>query len=275
MENAVGPTILKSSTPSPAAAKGPQSWFRRNLIIIVIAIVILGVLAFGAFSMFSSSGGRGLNILQPQVNELSNAQISLIPEKEVYKTGETVSVNVKLYTGGYSTGSTDLVVKYDPKFLKPQGNTFASVGQIYSEYPAAQVEEQKGLIGMSGITNSDTESFSGIGNFAKLNFTALQDGQTTVSVDFQPNITSDSNVLIKGTTKDILGVVENAQINISSSGASPAKAATAENCGSFTQYCEDANKQVGTQVCNLGTIKNNSCGYDSRVTTSCEVCKIQ
>lgn len=280
MESTAGPTILKNSNFSQAASgisKNPRGFFKRNLIIIIIALLVIVVLAelyFGVFALFSPSGSRNFSVLQPRVNEFSSAQISLMPEKPSYKTGDTVSVRVKLYTGGYTTGSTDLVVKYDPVFLRPQGENFASVGQIYAEYPPAQVDERNGLIGISGIPISDSEGFSGVGEFAKLNFIALKEGQSQVTVDFQENQTADSNVVIIGGTKDILGSTENANIIISATGAAENESKP-ESCGSFTQYCQDAIGKVGTQVCNAGTIKNDICGYDSRLTTSCEACKIE
>ena len=280
MQNTAGPTILKTPDLSQAASnisKNPRGFFKRNLIIIVIAVLVIAVLAelyFGVFALFSPSGKSNFSILQPQVNEFSSAQISLIPDRTSYKTGDTVSVRVKLYTGGYTTGSTDLVVKYDPAFLRTQGENFASVGQIYAEYPPAQVDEKNGLIGISGIPMSNSEGFSGVGEFAKLNFIALKEGQTQVTVDFQENQTADTNVVLIGGTKDILGTVENAGINISAA-AVVGDETKPESCGSFTQYCQDGTGKVGTQVCNAGTIKNSTCGYDSGLTTSCEACKIE
>lgn len=280
MQNTATPSTFKSPDLSQAASqisKNPEGYFKSNWLKIVIAVLVLAVLAevvFGAFSLFSPQTARKINILQPKVNELSVAQISLIPQRKSYRSGETVSVSVKLYTGGYTSSSTDLVVKYDPAFLKPQGQNFVSVGQIYAEYPPAQLEEKKGLIGISGIPLSDNDSFSGVGEFATLNFTALEEGQTQIKVEYQENLTSDSNVLLYGSTKDILGVVENADINISQSSSALGKDALPQSCGSFTQYCQDRTGRVGTQLCDAGTISNSSCNYNSRLTTRCEECKI-
>lgn len=280
MENTAGPTILKTpnlSETTSQISKNPKGFFRKNLILIIIAILVLAVLAeaaFGFLGIFSPSVTNNLNILQPKVNELSNASLTLIPDKSSYKVGDTVVVDVKLFTGGYTTDSTDLVVKYDPAFLRPQREAFISVGQIYSEYPPAQNEVKGGigLIGISGITIPGTNSFSGVGSFARLNFTALKNGQTNLEIDYKEGSTADSNVVLVSTTKDILGSTENAQINISD--ALIPEASLPESCGSFTQYCQDVTGKVGTMTCNAGTIKDNSCAYDSRLTTSCSECKI-
>lgn len=279
MDNAAGPTTFKAPDLQSSVSQIPKNykgWFKSNLAKTVIAVLVIGVLAeviFGGFSLFAPSVARNLNPLQPAVNEMTSARLSLIPEKLVYKNGETVVVEVKLFTGGYNTDSTDLVVKYDPSFLKPDGKNFAAAGKIYSEYPAVQVDEKNGLIGISGITTPGSGSFLGVGDFAKLNFIAIKNGQTQVSIDYNPDSTADSNVVLSGSAKDILGVVDNAAINISDTASDNANSLP-ESCGSFTQYCQISPGTVGTQVCNAGTIKESSCGYDPRLTASCEECKI-
>ncbi len=72
----------------------------------------------------------------------------------------------------------------------------------------------------------------------------------------------------------MLGEIDNAKINISSTGTPGTQESTGQSCGSFTQYCQDVSGKVGTQVCNAGTMNNGMCGYDPKVTTSCEACKI-
>lgn len=259
--------------------RDPAGWFKKNIIKIVIAVLVIAVAAelyLGSRTLFlpSKSGSAGLSLLPPKVNNLSEAGLSLIADKISYKKGEAVSVNVKLFTGGYTTDSTDLVVKYDPKFLEPKAGTFAQQGQTYSEYPALQVDKAKGLIGISGITLPGKKGFSGVGSFAKLNFTALQDGQTQIIIEFQPGKTADSNVVLSGSSKDILGNVANADILISETGNQADAASSGEKCQSFTQYCQDAEGASGTQVCSAGSLKLGICGYDPVNTVSCDICKI-
>lgn len=288
MENTAGPTIFKSTNVEQGASqisKGAQGWVKRNMVkigLIVLGIAVLGEIIFGAVTLFSPASSRNFNILQPQVREMRSAQLSLLPEKTAYKKNETVVFDIKLFTGGYSTDSTDVVIKYDPAFLVPLGDKFASVGQIYSEYPAVQIDQKNGLIGISGITLPGSEGFSGVGNFARLNFKALKDGQTTIALDYQPNSTADSNVVLSGSTQDILGFADSAQVEISETAVGAAPVSSGSACESFTQYCQDSTGKVGTQVCKAGTINkfaagavnNDSCGYDPVATVSCEVCKI-
>ncbi len=274
MQNTAGPTILKSSEQlTPQNPKNNPNWFKKNMLLVGIAFVVLVAVIFGAYSYLSPQGMRGIGVLQPKINEMTGAQLSLIPEKPVYKVGESVSVDVKLFTGGQPTASTDLAVKYDPQYLKPTRENFVVVGQIYPDYPPAQVEEKEGLIGVSGINFESNQNFSGVGLFGKLNFTALKEGQTEIMIDYQPNETGDSNVVLSVESTDILGSVENAKITISNTNSANSETLP-ETCGSFTQYCQDGSGKVGSQVCNAGTIFNDTCGYSSKLTTSCKACKI-
>lgn len=281
MEQSANPNIIRS--PIPAATvnelkKNPGGWFKKNIVKIIVAVLVIAViveLVFGGITLFSPSTSRNLSIIPPKINNLQDATLSLVTDKSSYKKGDLVAIDVKLFTGGYTTDSTDLVVKYDPKFLEPDSKTFAQQGQIYSEYPALQVDKVAGLIGISGITVPGNNGFSGVGSFAKLNFTTLQDGQTQVTIDYESGKTSDSNVVLSGSSEDILGSVTNANIVIAESADQSTTVSSGQKCESFTQYCQDVNGQVGSQVCSAGSIKDGNCGYDAINTVSCEVCKIE
>jgi len=281
MENSASPSIFKTtslnaSQPTPTSpAKNNGNFFRSNLVKIIIAVLVIAVvgeLIFGAYTLFSPSQGRNLNPLAQKANEMRSAQLSLVTDKTSYKKGDNVVVDVKLFTGGYVTDSSDLVVKYDPAFLSASGANFAVKGEIYSEYPAIQVDETNGMIGISGITLPNESGFSGAGTFATLNFTALKDGQTQLMIDYQPSETADSNVVLSGTTQDIIGAVVNADIIISEAGS--AAVDNTQKCESFTQSCQNAEGVSGTQVCSAGSISDGVCGYDPKMTISCEACKI-
>lgn len=279
MDQTAGPSIFKSPVPERSGTEGRNNsagFFRNNKLKLVMALIVLVILAviFGGRSLFSPSGSGGFNILAPRVNGLTESNLSLVPDKASYRAGDQVMVNVKLYTGGYTTDSTDLVVKYDPAFLAPSEKGFALAGDIYSEYPAMQIDKSEGLIGISGITvPGATRNFNTVGIFATLYFTAVKDGQTQIGVEFVKDETSDSNVVLTGSTQDILGSVGNADILISGADTQ-APQTNDQSCKSFTQACLDGSGNSGTQVCTGGSTKNGSCGYDKEFTVSCSACQI-
>lgn len=277
MEQTANSTIIKNQVPEKIVTdfkKAPAGWFKKNAVKIIIFVLIAGVILeviFGGLSLFAPSKSGNLNLLAPRINGLADANLSLVEDKKTYKSGDQVMVDVRLFTGGYTTDSTDLVVKFDPAFLSPVTEKFAQAGTIYSEYPALQVDKEKGLIGISGITLPGRNSFSGAGSFAKLYFKALKDGHTQVMVEFEPGATADSNVVLSGSSKDILGTVLNADILIT---GSPEQAPEGNNrsCESFRQECINASGSSGTQLCRGGSTKSGSCGYDPEFTLSCDSC---
>lgn len=286
MDQTASPSIFKNPIPEKIGSGNNNSvigWIKKNIVKIIIALLVIGLaveLIFGGVALFSPTSLPGdlpgnLNILAPRVNGLTDATLSLIPDKVSYRSGDLVSIKVKLFTGGYTTDSTDLVVKYDPAFLAPEeDNFFALAGNLYSEYPAMQVDKQLGMLGISGITVPGKTSFSGVGVFATLYFTALKDGQTEVSIDFEKGATADSNVVLSGSTQDILGTTKDADILISGTVSQPPQKSD-QSCKSFKQECLDASGSSGTQECSGGSTKNGSCSYDSEFTESCGVCQTQ
>lgn len=210
MDQSAGPGNNASTAPS-------KNWFKNNfgkVIIITLVIIVLGEIIWGARAFLSP---KKVMVADPIIRVINNpkpAELSLSTDKASVKVGETVTVPVKISTGGEKTDSTDLVVKYDPIFLSAKEENFATVGKIYSEYPAKQIDTKLGLIGISGITLPGQEGFSGEDTFATLSFTALSPGTTEVKVDFTEGSTADSNIVLEGSAQDILKKVTNAQIKI-------------------------------------------------------------
>lgn len=284
MDQTASPLVFKSPISGPVELgnkNGFVGWVKKNIVKIIITLLIIGIVAeliFGGVTLFSPSTipalPDNLNILAPKAMGLTDASLSLVTDKTSYKKGELVVIKVKLFTGGYTTDSTDLVIKYDPAFLSPEEeNFFALAGNLYSEYPAMQVDKEQGQIGISGITVPGKTNFNGVGIFATLYFTSLKDGQTKVSVDFEKGATADSNVVLSGSTQDILGLVENADVFVSGTDLQPTQKSS-QSCNSFTQACLDASGDPGIQECTGGSTKNGSCGYDSKFTESCGVCEL-
>lgn len=258
--------------------KSIKSWLKNNIgrtLFFVLLVLVIVELSYGAYSFFAPEKFKAMSIIPKKVNESTGATLSLVSNKVSYKTGEPVLVDVKLFTGGFTTDSTDLVIKYDPQILAPSADNFAVSGNIYSEYPGVQIDKQKGLIGISGITLPGQKGFSGVGKFAKLNFNALKNGNTKVVIEFEAGETSDSNVVLSGSSKDILAGVENADINIGSVNSVNASENGKNKCEGFTQICQDALGKAGSQECIGGVITFGACNYDMVYTLSCGECKTQ
>lgn len=182
--------------------RGPKIIF-AVLAVIILAEVVLALRYLGQRNSSSTT-----------FQEISGGKIILVTTKKDIKVGDIVSVDVRVSTGGHSTEGTDLVLKFDPKAVEILSGKIVP-GKIYGEYPMKSVDPKLGQIRISGIAGLvNKTSFNGIGVFATLNFKAVKPGKTTLSVDFTPKKTSDSNIIDSQTTQDILEGVTNLDLNI-------------------------------------------------------------
>lgn len=142
----------------------------------------------------------------------TGGKMALFSPKKNYRLNETVLVSVVVGTGGHTIDGVDLVVRYNPKVLEAtQGGLIK--GKILSEYPLVSLDAGKGLISISGISSLN-KGFIGTGQFATLNFKAKAVGAAPLTIDFTKDSTTDSNLVETGTSKDILEIVDNLELNI-------------------------------------------------------------
>ncbi len=142
----------------------------------------------------------------------TGGKIALFSPKKSYKINETVQVSVVIGSGGHTIDGVDLVVRYNPKVLEAtQGGLIK--GKILSEYPLVSLDANKGLISISGISSLN-KGFIGTGQFASLLFKAKAVGTAPLTIDFTKGSTTDSNLVESGTSKDILEIVDNLELNI-------------------------------------------------------------
>lgn len=249
--------------------KGPFPKNLTKLIFGILGVVILVELIIG-FRTITASKIQSGSI--PQIQSMTDPQIVIKPLQTNVKVGQTVEVEALVVTGGKSTDSTDLILKFDPNFLEASASTAIKTGQIYQDYPVSVIDPKLGEIAVSGVTPPKGKPFVGIGTLATFTFKTLKVGKTSLTVDFQKGDTADSNVVLSGTSKDILDQVYNADISI---GGSEASQQLPASCQGYTQYCQTADGKTGRQLCSLGKKDGSSCVFDPKLTVSCEVCNTQ
>ncbi len=148
----------------------------------------------------------------PKTAAITAGTITLSAPQTI-KTGNSVPVNIKISTGNHLTTGVDLVLKYDAQKLEASPGSFIK-GNAYDDYPPLNIDSANGIIRISGVVSVNKEGFKGSGDFGTLQFLAKSSGSTSVSLDFKPGQTSDSNMLEVGTNNDVLGQVESATIKI-------------------------------------------------------------
>lgn len=212
------PFNIPPSTPSPASTPSGASSFKKMLPKIVILVVI--IVAVGVGFALTRTLAKKQNAAEAigQVQPLSGAELVLVSDKKEYQVGEIVPVTVKVFTGGYTTIGTDLILKYNNANLELQNAGDLLSGDAYSEYPLKTFDPQSGTVAISGISALDKAGFNGIGTLATINFRARAAGTSKVTIDFTPKATADSNVIKGGTgtepSEDILAKTTNVDITI-------------------------------------------------------------
>ena len=145
-----------------------------------------------------------------------SATLSLSPSSGTFNKGCTFSLDLRLDTAGAQTDGTDAILLYDSSRLTA---TSITSGNIYPDYPGNSIDDTSGKITVSGLA-SVSSAFSGQGSLAVVNFSVKENapaGATQVKFDFDPNDkakTTDSNVVQRGTTSDVLSSVVNGNYTI-------------------------------------------------------------
>lgn len=259
---------------TPIPLTPPSSWKKKLpwLFLGILVLIIVGEAWWGFQTFYGPN--QSAKPADEQITNLSDPQLVALSSKSQFQIGDIVPITVKVVTGGKSTDSTDLVLKYDPQYLEASGSGFVEIGRIYPDYPVANFDNVRGVAQVSGASLSSESGFSGIGTFATLNFKAKAPGKTKVTIEHNPGSTADSNIVLSGTAKDILSQVTNADIIIETNSAVSEPSESAVSCSGYYQYCQVGDK-TGKQFCQKGVFSDNQCHFDPKLTVSCSECLIQ
>lgn len=179
----------------------------RKVLLTVFGIIILAEIIWAGWTFYGTRNQPPKNI--PVVVKEKPTQIELRADQNTVKVGDQVTVSINIFSTKETDG-TDLIISFDPKLLSASP---ASLTSMYNDYPVNKIDPVLGKITISGISTGA----SGIvpnGLFGTITFKALSRGQAAISLDFAPGATVDTNVIEKGTGKDILQNVKNINVTI-------------------------------------------------------------
>lgn len=192
-----------------ANATAPTKKFNLKIIFIILGVVIAIELIFGIRTLLQSNTSapkQTANQTQSQTTgqkSVIEGKISLESDKKEYKVGDSILVTIKIDTAGQTTDGTDAVLMYDPQILGTEDLSITK-GTVYPDYPVAKVDTETKTIRISGITSLHSEGFSGAGVLATIKFQAKKVGKTTLSFEFSPGATNDTNIVSSKTGDDLL-----------------------------------------------------------------------
>jgi hypothetical protein len=111
------------------------------------------------------------------------ASISFDPIEIQSKTNEIITVDVNIYTADTPVASTDVWVRYDPRYLEPLVDT-TKKGNLFNTIDTKIVSP--GNLYVYGVQQDTSQSESKKGKLATLSFKALSSGQTQLSFECVP-----------------------------------------------------------------------------------------
>ncbi len=176
---------------------------KHALYVIIVLAACVGVLAFVKTQSYFSYLNDSL-MYTAEVKRLG-ASLQLGTTDKNVTVGEQFMVYVHLNTNGEAIDGVDLYsLKYDPALLDVidadtgQSGTQITSGGLLPIVVVNRVNEKDGLIQFAQVTNGG-KIFKGRGMLATVMFKALKKGETSLSFDFAPGKTTDTNVAAYGT----------------------------------------------------------------------------
>lgn len=198
------------NTPSAPISNSPTSprlkFFNPKVVFIILVVIVIVEIIFAVGALTQTASQRS------KVLENTTVTMSVTSVKKEYKIGDVVPVSILLDTAGKKAIGTDAILHFDPKVLEATSSAIEK-GTIYQDYPALGIDGKLGTVTVSGINSADV-NFSGIGVLASINFTAKTSGSTTVSLEFTPGSTTDTNIVDPVSGGDILQMVNNLKLSI-------------------------------------------------------------
>ncbi len=184
-------------------------------------IVILAAIGVGAMALvqterfYSYTDDLFSNVAEI---EKSDVTLSLITNSSKIKLGQIFDVEVRLDTNNVKIDGVDLyALRYDPGVLavvdadQSQSGVQISPAGLLPIVAYNKVDEKSGSIRFAQVTGGGS-TFSGRGRLATIKFQTLKKGNTSLSFDFEPGDTTDTNVAAYG--KDKLTSVETLKLTI-------------------------------------------------------------
>lgn len=143
------------------------------------------------------------------------ATLSFDPDQIEVASGDSFTVDVIVDTKGVAAGGVGAKIEFDPARVSVQS---INPGSIFGDYPVLTIDNNDGLLVISGISASQKNLFTGRGVVATIEAVAFGSGPTNMTFMFQPGSTRDSNVAILTGDGDALASVSNLAVTVSDTG---------------------------------------------------------
>ena len=195
----------------------PQKWCKsRRTLLFVIGVFILAEVIWSIYTLT-----RPVVLPGDPITQAENAVVPSDPAPAASvdlkgpltaKVGTEFEVILDINSSS-SVEGVDLLIKYDPAFFEVKNSlTPIKTGVLFPTYPVNS-NDPTGLITLSGISPTEV-SLAGENEVGVITFIAKKAGKNTISVDYVPDSSKDSNVIESKSGRDILNKVTPLEIVI-------------------------------------------------------------
>lgn len=177
--------------------------WKNKQFLLGLGFAVCSMLAATLYVVFAGSYNEGgqqsvplverLGLRQPQ-KAAPEAKINLSAEKNKITLGDNWQITANLEVSGVDVTGTDVVVSYDPTYLRfMETENAGNFGRVLS------TQSGEGLIALSGVMDPGT-TFSGEGEIANLTFEALKVGETEIKLVTKDMAKGESSGVIASVT---------------------------------------------------------------------------
>lgn len=199
-----------------------QETKKIGIVVIVLVILLVGILVMRQQRRLPESVSTTNTTSQADINyeEATPTIIKEIPpgiytielEPKNIRVGEETSAGISFTAKDKNVTGTDIVLRFNPEFLEAGESIVTS--DYFSNYPRREVNNKDGLIKVTGFSPVNGSVEDRTVNVFTVKFKGKKGGSTKISFDFELGKTNMTNIVEKGTSKNILGQVREAIVLI-------------------------------------------------------------
>ncbi len=146
------------------------------------------------------------------IKEIPIGIYSIELEPKNIKVGEQTVAGISFSAKDKNVAGTDIVLRFNPEFLEAGEDVATS--DFFSNYPRREVNNKDGLVKVTGFSPVNGAIEDRLINVFTVKFRGKKAGSTKISFDFELGKTNMTNIVEKGTSKNILGKVKEAIVLI-------------------------------------------------------------
>lgn len=129
----------------------------------------------------------------------SLATLSLVPQEQTVKAGQSFLVTINFKTGDYKVDTVDAVLTFDPEILTVEE---ISEGMFFADYPIKKSESGRVILtGTIGAEDKQKGGAKGEGAMGTIKFRTLVAGSARVNFDKEASLVAVQGENVLGETK--------------------------------------------------------------------------